>query len=138
MQANNENERLAMDFFTTLSTGDLEAVRALLHEDASWTPMVRGVPGEGSHVGRSAIIDGFLAPVRGLFKPGDPKVLVETIASNGPLVITETRGVGTLSDGRPYENRYAWAIEIKDGKIFALREYMDSLYVMRLFEKPSA
>jgi ketosteroid isomerase-like protein len=138
MQANNENERLAMDFFTTLSTGDLEAVRALLHEDASWTPMVRGVPGAGSHVGRSAIVDGFLAPVRGLFKPGDPKVLVDTIASNGSLVITETRGVGMLADGRPYENRYAWAIEIKDGKIFALREYMDSLYVMRLFEKPSA
>jgi uncharacterized protein len=110
----------------------------LLHEDASWTPMVRGVPGEGTHVGRSAIIDSFLAPVRGLFKPGDPKVLVDTIASNGALVLTETRGVGTLSDGRPYENRYAWAIEIKDGRIFAVREYMDSLYVMKLFEKPSA
>jgi ketosteroid isomerase-like protein len=138
MQANNQNERLAMDFFTTLSTGDLEALRVLLHEDASWTPMVRGVPGEGTHVGRSAIIDSFLAPVRGLFKPGDPKVLVDTIASNGALVLTETRGVGTLSDGRPYENRYAWAIEIKDGRIFAVREYMDSLYVMKLFEKPSA
>jgi hypothetical protein len=138
MQASTENERLALNFLATLSTGDLEALRVLLHEEASWTPMVRGVPGEGTHVGRTAIIDGFLAPVRGLFKPGDPKVLVDTIASNGPLVITETRGVGTLADGRPYDNRYAWAMEFKDGQLFALREYMDSLYIMRLFAKPAA
>jgi uncharacterized protein len=138
MQANNENERLAIEFFVTLSTGDLEAVRVLLHENASWTTMVHGIPGAGSHVGRSVIVDEFLAPVRGLFQPGDPKVLLETIASNGPLVFTETRGVGVLSDGRPYENRYCWAVEIKDGKVFAIREYMDSLYVMRLFETPSA
>ena len=134
----NENERLTIEFFTTLSTGNLEAVRALLHEDATWTPMVRDIPGAGVHVGRSGIVDKFLTPVRGMFRPGDPKVLVDTIASNGPLVITETRGEGKLADGRPYENRYAWALEIKDGKVFAIREYMDSLYVMRLFEKPAA
>jgi uncharacterized protein len=136
VKANTENERVVLHFFATLSTGDLEAVRPLFHENASWTPMVRDVPGAGSHVGRSVIIDEFLAPVRGLFRPGDPKVIVDTIASNGSLVITETRGVGALADGRPYENRYAWAFEIKDGLVFAIREYMDSLYVSRLFEKP--
>jgi uncharacterized protein len=138
MQANNEYERLVVEFFATLSTGNLEAIRAALHENASWTPMVRGVPGEGPHLGRSAIVDEFLAPVRGLFRPGDPKVQIDTIASNGPFVMTETHGVGVLADGRPYENRYAWAVEIRDGKIFAIREYMDSLYVSRLFEEPAA
>jgi hypothetical protein len=71
--------------------------------------------------------------VRGLFKPGDPKVHMDTITSNGSLVMTETHGLGTLADGRPYENYYAWAVEIKDGKIFAIREYMDSFYVAGLF-----
>src|SRR5579859_4474644 len=120
-QANNENERVVLNFFATLSTGDLEAVRVLLHEEATWKPMVNDIPGAGTHVGRKGIVDEFLYPVRGMFKPGDPKIIINTIASNGPLVITETLGRGTIADGRPYENRYCWAFEIKDGLVFAIR-----------------
>lgn len=127
-----ESERLVETFFATLSTGDLEKVRLLLHEQASWKPMVKGVPGAGEHKGRDVIIDEFLGPVRGLFKPGDPKVHVDTLVSKGDIVMCETRGIGELADGRPYNNRYAWAIEIRDGKIFALREYFDSHYVASL------
>jgi ketosteroid isomerase-like protein len=130
---NNENERLTLEFFATLGAGDLEGVRALLHEDATWTPMVKDIPGAGKHIGRKGIVDDFLMPIRGMFRPGDPKVLVDTLASNGSLVITETRGKGALADGRPYDNQYCWAFEFKDGKVFAIREYMDSLYVSRLF-----
>jgi ketosteroid isomerase-like protein len=132
-KADNQNEQFVLDFFATLSTGDLEKVRAALHPEATWTPQVKDVPGAGVHRGRDTIVDEFLAPVRGLFKPGDPKVHVDTICSKGATVMCETRGQGTLSDGRPYNNLYAWAIEIKDGKVYALREYMDSHYVMSLF-----
>jgi ketosteroid isomerase-like protein len=135
MQPSNENERVVIDFFATLGTGNLEAIRQALHEEATWTPMVRGVPGAGKHVGRKGIVDEFLAPVRGLFRPGDPKVHMKTIASNGALVFTETYGTGVLADGRQYENSYCWAVEVKDGKIFAIREYMDSFYVANLFAK---
>lgn len=133
VKADNENEELVLKFFETLSTGDLVRLRELFHDDATWTPMVRGIPGEGVHRGKTGIVDQFLAPVRGLFKPGDPKVLSDTIASKGALVLLETRGLGRLADGQSYENRYAWAVEVRDGKIFAVREYMDSLYVARLF-----
>jgi uncharacterized protein len=129
---NNENERLALQFFTTLSSGDLEGVRTLLHEEATWKTMVQDIPGAGTHVGRSGIVDKFLMPIRGMFKPGDPKMLIDTIASNGPLVISETRGHGTFANGREYANNYCWAFEMKDGKVFAIREYMDSLYVSRV------
>lgn len=133
MTADSPNEQTVLDFFASLSRGDLEAVRALLHEDATWTPQVREVPGAGAHKGHKGIIDEFLMPVRGLFAPGDPKVVIDSIASKGPLVMVESRGVGKLSDGRPYSNLYAWAIEVRDGKIAAIREYMDSHYVMGLF-----
>ncbi len=127
------NERIVLEFFAALSKGDLEAVRSLLHEEATWTAQVREVPGAGTHKGHKGIIDEFLTPVRGLFAPGDPKVVIDSIASNGPLVMLETRGVGRLKDGRPYSNLYAWALEVRDGKITAIREYMDSHYVMGLF-----
>jgi ketosteroid isomerase-like protein len=138
----NDSERLVMRFFEVLSAGDLEAVRDLLHEEATWKPQIRDVPGAGMHRGKKGIVDDFLRPIRGLFKPGDPKVIVDTIASKGSLVIAEARGVGKVADGRDYENLYSWAFDLKDGKIFAIREYMDSHYVINLLgnvqSKPGA
>ena len=133
VKAETESERRVLQFFATLSTGDLEAVRKLLHEQATWTPQVRGVPGAGVHRGRRGIVDEFLAPVRGLFRPGDPKVIIDSLGSKGPLVFVESHSDGRLADGRPYENLYAWAVEVRDGQIFAIREYFDSHYVVGLF-----
>ncbi len=131
--ASNSNERTVIEFFAALSTGDLERVRPFLHPEATWTPQVKNIPGAGVHKGHKGIIDEFLAPVRGLFAPGDPKVVVDSMASNGALVLTETRGIGRLADGRPYANLYCWAFEVHEGKITAIREYMDSHYVAVLF-----
>lgn len=133
VKAETDAERIVLEFFARLSTGDLDKVREVLHEEATWTPQVREVPGAGVHRGHRGIIDEFLAPVRGLFKPGDPKVLVDSIGSRGPLVFVESHSGGCLADGRPYENRYAWAVEVRDGKVHAVREYFDSHYVIGLF-----
>ena len=132
----NTNERMVLEFFATLSDGNLTGLRDFLHPQATWTAQARSIPGAGVHEGHRGILDEFLGPVRGLFAPGDPKVLVDTIVSSGSLVMAETRGVGHLKDGRPYNNLYAWAIEIADGKIKALREYLDSHYIMQLFPTP--
>ena len=53
-------------------------------------------------------------------------------AVNGITISPATQGKGTFTDGRPYENLYAFAIEFKDGKVYRLREYMDSFYVAKL------
>jgi len=123
------NEQLVRTFFETLSTGDLKRVRPMLHEDATWTVMASGIPGAGQKRGHKGIIDEFLAPVRGIFEDGDPKVSIVNLVSKGRLVAAETRGVGRLKNGTPYNNVYSWMIEVDDGKICALREYMDSYYV---------
>jgi ketosteroid isomerase-like protein len=133
-----DNERLVMRFFEVLSAGDLEAVRDLLHEEATWKPQIRDVPGAGMHCGKKGIVDDFLRPIRAMFRPGDPKVIVDTLASKGNLVIAEARGIGKIADGRNYENLYAWAFDLKDGKIHAIREYMDSHYVINLLGSPQA
>jgi ketosteroid isomerase-like protein len=138
VNADNDNERLVLRFFEVLSAGDLEAVRNLLHEDAAWKPQIRDVPGAGVHRGKKGIVDDFLAPIRKLFKPGDPKVIVDTIASKGNLVIAEARGVGKVADGRDYQNLYSWAFDLKNGQILEIREYMDSHYVINLLGSPQS
>ena len=132
VKAITESERNFLKFFETLSSGDLEKIRAAFHDEAEWQVQVKGIAGEGTHKGKKAIVDEFLAPVRGMFKPGDPKLTITSLASQGPLVIGEGQGRGTFTDGRPYENLYAFAIEFKDGKVYRLREYMDSFYVAKL------
>lgn len=132
LDASSEYERLYLEFFAALSSGDLERIRATFHQDAVWQVQVKGILGEGSHRGRDVIVDEFLAPVRGMFKPGDPKVTITSMASKGAFVIGECVSRGTFLDGRPYENLYVFAIEFKDGKVHVLREYMDSLYTAKL------
>ena len=81
--ARTPQEQIVLDFFRILSTGELEAIRATLHPDAEWRPMVENIPGAGVHRPRDYIVDQFLAPVRGMFAPGDPKTTVNTIVSPG-------------------------------------------------------
>jgi ketosteroid isomerase-like protein len=123
------NEQLVREFFATLSTGDLEALRPLIHRDGSWEVMARSVPGAGRTDGGDAVIDEFLAPVRGMFVPGDPKIDVMRTFGAGDLVCAETEATGQLVNGNPYHNRYAWVIEIKDDTVCHLREYMDTAYI---------
>ena len=131
--AKTPQEQIVLDFFRILSSGELEAIRATLHPEAEWRPMVENIPGAGVNGPRDYIVDEFLAPVRGMFAPGDPKTTVNTIVSSGDFVMVESRGLGKLSDGRTYDNRYAWALELKDGLVYRIREYMDSHYVATLF-----
>ena len=128
--AETRNEQLVREFFETLSSGDLEALRPLIHVDGSWEATAQSIPGAGITKGRDKVIDEFLAPVRGLFEPGDPKIIILRIFSKGPWVAAETEAKGMLSNGREYHNRYAWIIEIRDDKVYALREYMDSAYIL--------
>jgi ketosteroid isomerase-like protein len=123
------NEQLVREFFATLSTGDLEALRPLIHRDGSWEVMARSVPGAGRTDGGDAVIDQFLAPVRGMFVPGDPKIEVTRTFGAGELVCAETEATGQLANGNRYHNRYAWVIEIKDDTVCHLREYMDTAYI---------
>lgn len=124
-------ERTVLDFFKALGSGDWDATRALMDKDIVWTVMARGVPGEGSHHGADAIFD-FIRPVRALFAPGSPQITLRSVVSAGNLVIMETHGGGSLLDGRAYDNHYVMALEVHDGRVIALREYMDSHYVHQL------
>ncbi|MBO9574990.1 MAG: nuclear transport factor 2 family protein [Sphingobium sp.] len=130
--AKTANEQLALDFFAALSTGDLDNLRPFLDADSVWEPMVKDIPGAGRYQG-NAIIDEFLAPVRGMFAQGDPKVHPQNIFSDGDHVCVESYSDGKLQDGRIYNNRYCWTFRMNNGKIGLLREYMDSHYVATLF-----
>jgi ketosteroid isomerase-like protein len=136
----NEAEQRRCDlvrrFFTVLSDGELEALRRLLHADATWEVM-RAVPRERFCAGRDAIVDEFLAPVRGRFVHGDPKIAVRTLLAAGDVVAAETQADGTMLDGSAYHNRYAWMIELDGDLVRNVREYMDTAYARASYRPES-
>ena len=129
------NEKLVEAFIDCLNREDLDGLRPILHPDATWTPMTTSnIPGAGGHKGHKGIIDEFLRPVRGLFEGKDPQNEICSLFSKGDLVAAETHGTGKLKNGKTYDNRYAWLIEVKDGKIFAIREYMDTAFIQTIVD----
>jgi ketosteroid isomerase-like protein len=131
-ESESRNEALVRRFFEeALNSGDLEKMRPYFHPDATWTPMAKAgsIPGAAVHRGRKGIVDEFLGPVRGLFVDGDPKNRIENMFGKGDHVLVETHGTGTFRNGRAYDNRYAWIVQIRDDMIYAIREYMDTAYI---------
>ncbi|TVZ05945.1 hypothetical protein EAS64_00255 [Trebonia kvetii] len=49
-----------------------------------------------------------------------------TVAAESDVVVVEHRLSATLPNGRPYVNDYCFVYEVRDGKVRAIREYMDT------------
>jgi ketosteroid isomerase-like protein len=126
------SEAVVRSFLEALSAGDLDGLARLLHDDATWTIYAEALPGAGTHEGRAAIVEGFLRPVREMFEPGDPKVDIARLVSSGGSVAVEARGSGRFANGAPYRNTYAFFFEVDEGRVRAVREYMDSLLASTL------
>jgi ketosteroid isomerase-like protein len=129
VRATNANEQTVLDLFAALSAKDPAAFAVCLDDEVSWTIMLVDMPGAGPHHGREAVTRNVLEAAGGAFRPGDPKVEVASIVSAGDRVMAETRGSGERADGLAYRNLYAWAFEMRGGRVLRAREYMDSLYI---------
>jgi uncharacterized protein len=135
VKAETANEKLVEQFIDCLNREALDDLRPILHPDATWKPMTTSdIPGAGGHHGHKGIIDEFLRPVRGLFEGKDPQNEIHSLFSKGDMVAAETHGTGKLKNGKIYDNRYAWLIQIKDGKIFQIREYMDTAFIQTIVD----
>ena len=44
----------------------------------------------------------------------------------------EAKARGHFTDGKEYDNSYVFLLELEDGKVRTLREYMDTQYVSTL------
>ena len=134
----NENKEVARAFFETLSRGDLEELwTSFLDDETTWTVCAVDILGAGSARGR-AIVDEFLTPVRGLFKPGNPRVDLKNVLTDGRFVVVEAEGHGHFLNGLAYDNVYCFVLEIEGGRVRSLKEYMDTGYARRVVAEATA
>lgn len=115
-------------YVRALQEGDLATATASLHPDAVWH-----IPGNGrlagDYVGPDAIFGDFYAKAVARFDPATPSTLtLRSIVADGPIAIAQWRTTGRTLTGADYDNSYAVAFEVRDGKIAEVWEYLDTAH----------
>jgi ketosteroid isomerase-like protein len=122
-------KELVHHFLAAMNRMDVDAIGALLTDDATWT-MPGDLPVSGRHEGREAVLGDFLAKAAALFEPGSLRFELETVLIEGTYAIAEYTGTGRAADRRrEYCNHYCMVFELRDGQISAVREYLDTAHV---------
>lgn len=126
-----ENKDIARTFFEAGNRGELQTCLDLFADDATWTN-IGTTKLSKTFVGKQAMIDELLGPLFGALEGGITS-RVDNIVAEGDFVVVESRGTARTKDGRPYDNTYCHVFTIRDGKIRAVTEYMDTELVSAVF-----
>ncbi len=115
-------------YLDALVAGDTATIRDSFADDAVWS-MHSDLPIAGPWKGRDAIVDDFLTEVGGaLFEPGSVTFEFPLLIADGETVVLEWRVHARTPTGAPYDNEYCGVFIVCDGKICAVREYLDTHY----------
>jgi ketosteroid isomerase-like protein len=119
--------QVAERFVDAFNGGDAQVLMDLLTDDVTWT--LRGtLPVSGVYEGRDSVMNDFLAKALPWFA-GDLKFEMTNLVADSDHAVIEWTARGHAANGREYHNFYAMVLEVRDGKVSAVREYTDSLYV---------
>ena len=134
MSATDDNKQRIQAIFEGLARGDARLFLDSLDETAVWR-MIGTTAWSGVYTGKAAIRRDLLAPLMAQFADRYVNV-ADAIIAEGDTVVVECRGKVTTKTGKRYDNTYCWVLRMRDGKIAALTEYMDTQLVATALEPP--
>lgn len=128
-----ENKNIVRSFFKALETGDLEQADRLTTDDFSFwitpTTIRSGTYGKEQFLQAVAEVRGELAGPMTL-------KLCELTAEDDRVSVT-IEGYLPLKSGKVFQSHYHNLACIRDGKIYAMKEYLDTYHVGEIFGFPS-
>ena len=124
------NKNACLKFFELATTGQVDAAKALLHDDVEWW-ILGDLPSSGTHSGPDGVMTLFGMLGQHLAPP--VKLNFTALTAEGDRVAVEMNGDCTFLDGRPYATHYHLLFKLKDGKIHRVNEYFDTKYVASVF-----
>lgn len=121
---------IVINAWKAFATRDPARIEAVFTEDAQWhAPPGNATAialGYSEHVLDRKTIVRFLSHELATLFVADVKSTPVSLVAEGHVAVLETRFHGTLASGRSYDNDYCFVIEVKDGRIHRMREYMDT------------
>lgn len=123
-----ENRHIATEFFRRYDRGDIPGALDLMAEDITY--WLAGKPGSNATAGGHT-----KAEMAGIFQrmaerlEGPLRMTVKGTVAEGDKVAVEAESYGQLRNGRVYNQEYHVLFTIREGRIAAAREYMDTAHV---------
>lgn len=129
------NKAVAEAFFERFSVSDIEGAMETMTDDATWW-----IPGKKDRFPSAGLysrdkIKALFERMVGALK-GDLKMTVKSCIAEGNSVALEVQSSGDLKNGRQYRQDYHMLMEIRDGKIAAVREYLDTQHACDVWIAP--
>jgi uncharacterized protein (TIGR02246 family) len=121
-------------YVAALEAGDGDTVRDSFADDATWT-LAGELPVSGTWEGRTAIVEQFLPAAMAHYEPGSVRLEVTGMIAEGDHVALQWTSRARTLDGSPYENQCIGVFTVRDGKIRAVHEYMDTHYAQRALSR---
>jgi len=130
-----DNKRVVSEFFSRLTASDIEGALAMMTDDATW--WIAGKAGTTPAVGTRSKeqIARLFHYMMGQLKNG-LRMTVKGMIAEGDSVAVEVESYAELTNGRVYNQEYHMLIVIRDGKISAVREYLDTQHVLAVWFEP--
>ena len=130
MQTAPTSQQIVKNAWKAFATRDPLQIAAVFTEDAEWrapegNATAKALGHTHEMLGRAAIVRFLSEEMQRLFVK-DLTVTFTGLFSDGPVVVLEQRLQAVLPGGRPYDNEYCFIIELQDGRIHRVREYMDT------------
>jgi ketosteroid isomerase-like protein len=126
------NTKLVRDFWDALSAGRVEEMLTMMADSATWW-VAGNFPLSGTR-DKKAMRE-LLAGI-GETCEGPIKMTVKGLTAEGNRVAVEAESYVKLKNGRVYNNQYHFLMEVRDGKIDRVREYLDTMHTNAIFCTP--
>src|SRR5688572_24926536 len=122
-----KNKNVVLSFFENFSAGKVDAALAMLADTATW--WVAGNPekfvlaGTKTKAQFAELLNGI-----GAAMPKGLRVTPKGLTAEGDRVAVEAESYGETATGKIYNNLYHILFEVRDGKIQAVREYLNTMH----------
>ncbi len=123
-----ENKNLARQFIGRLTANDVAGALDLLADDATWWIAGKpdGLPAAGQY--SKERIARLLRNMASQL-PNGLKMTVKNLIAEDDKVALEAESYGELQNGRVYNQQYHFLLTVRDGRIKAIKEYLDTQHV---------
>lgn len=126
-----ENKAVVARFFELFSSGDVPTLLDAIADDGSWwvSGRLEGMSGRYDKASFGPLVES----AKAMYKSGGLTITPVSMIAEGDKVAVEATGFAELADGRTYLPHYHFVVTVQGGKIFEVREYMDTQHAKDIF-----
>ncbi len=119
-----ENKKVVLSFFENFSAGKTDAALGLMADSCTWW-VAGSFPLSGTKTKKqfAELLAGILPAM-----PGGIRLTAKSMTAEADRVAVEAESYGKHVNGKTYQNQYHFLFEIRNGKVQAVREYLDTMH----------